>query len=62
MTIAHTLDDICLPATPLHSIHNLAGLGPFVALPIVWLRNRIAMRRFERYSNHILQDIGFERD
>ncbi|MBB3644055.1 hypothetical protein FHX14_000214 [Rhizobium sp. BK619] len=62
MTIAHTLDDIYLPAAPLPSIHSLAGLGAFFARPVLRLRNRIAVRRFERYSNHLLRDIGFERD
>ena len=62
MTVAHTLDDVCIPAAPMLSIPSLADLGAFFASPMVRLQNRIAARRFERYSDHLLQDIGFERD
>ncbi|WP_454858075.1 hypothetical protein [Rhizobium binxianense] len=62
MTIAHTLDNICIPAAPPRLMPDLTGLGAFLARPILRLQTRIAVRRFERYSNHLLQDIGYERD
>jgi hypothetical protein len=62
MTNAHTLDDICIPAASIPSMPNLASFTAFFARPILELQTRIAVRRFERYSNHLLRDIGFERD
>ncbi|PDS68702.1 DUF1127 domain-containing protein [Rhizobium phaseoli] len=44
------------------SIPGPAGLGAFFARSVLRLQNRIAVRPFERYSNHLLQDIGFDRD
>lgn len=62
MTIAHTYDGMYAPANPLSFTSGIASLGARIALPIIHLRNSVAIRRFERFSTHLLRDIGFERD
>jgi len=61
MTIADTLDDICVPSASIPasliwpaSARSLRGRSLGYGL--------VSVRRFERYSDHVLQDIGYERD
>jgi uncharacterized protein YjiS (DUF1127 family) len=62
MTDALTFEHVCAPAKPIFPASGIASLGALVMRPVTRLRDRLATRRFERFSNHLLRDIGFERD